>query len=216
MFIGIILILGTGIAVLLVFVIKSVLAPKKIETIQKLIKNGKYAAAIKQAKSLTAKNHRDAEARYLLGKAYLAEGKSELALLELKAVNTTAIFSKIIPESEFRKTIAHLFLKYNQPEEALKEYLLLIKLEPFQADHYYQTGVLFEDRENSEQAIQYYRKAIETDPKHAAAHAALGFLLYRAKQTTDAKEHLKLALQIDTRNNKALFIQGKLHRESHD
>ncbi|TAH55871.1 MAG: tetratricopeptide repeat protein [Treponema sp.] len=216
MFIGIILILGTGIAVLLVFVIKSVLAPKKIETIQKLIKNGKYAAAIKQAKSLTAKNHRDAEARYLLGKAYLAEGKSELALMEFKAVNTTAIFSKIIPESEFRKTIAHLFLKYNQPEEALKEYLLLIKLEPFQADHYYQTGVLFEDRENSEQAIQYYRKAIETDPKHAAAHAALGFLLYRAKQTTDAKEHLKLALQIDTRNNKALFIQGKLQRESHD
>lgn len=216
MFIGIILILGTGVAVLFVFVIKSLIAPKKIETIQKLLKNGKYAAAIKQAKALTTKNHRDAEARYLLGKAYLAEGKSELALMEFKAVNATAIFSKVIPESEFRKTIAQLYLKYNQPEEALKEYLLLIKLEPFQSEHYYQTGILFEQRENSDQAVQYFRKAIETDPKHASAHAALGLLLYRGKQTAEAKEQLKTALQLDSKNNKALFIQGKLQRESHD
>lgn len=216
MFIGIILILGTGVTVLLVFVIKTLIAPKKIESIQKLIKNGKYSAAIKQAKVLTTKNHRDAEARYLLGKAYLAEGKAELALMEFKAVNAFAIFSKIIPETEFRKTIAQLFLKFHQPEEALKEYLLLIKIEPFNSDNYYQTGLLFEDRDNTEQALQYYRKAVETDPKSAKAHASLGLLLYRSKQATDAKEHLKKALDLDPKNNKALFVQGKLLRESHD
>jgi Tfp pilus assembly protein PilF len=216
MFIGIILILGTGVTVLLIFLVRSFIAPQKIAGIEKLIDAGKYGAAIKQARVLVTRNSRDAEARYLLGKAYLADGKSELALMELKAVNATALFSKTIPETEFRKTIAQLYLKYNQPEEALKEYLLLIKLEPFQAEHYYNTAVLFEQRDNTDQAMQYYRKAVETDPKHAAAHASLGLLLFRGKQMTDARQEISLALKLDPKNSKAYFFQGKLLRENHD
>ncbi len=216
MFIGIIVILGAGVAVLMVFVVKSFIAPQKIAGIDKLISNGKYSPAIKAAKAIIARNPRDTEARYLLGKAYLADGKAELALMEFKTVNATAIFSKTIPEAEFRKTIAQLFLKYNQPDEALKEFLLLIKLEPFQAEHYYNAAQMFEQRDNSEQAIQYYRKAVETDPKHATAHAALGFLLFKNKQMTDAKTEISLALKLDPKNSKAYFFQGKLLRESHD
>jgi len=216
MFIGFILILGTGVAFLLIFVVKSFLVPQKIAGIQKLISSGKYSQAIKQAKFMISKNPHDAEARYLMGKAYLADGKAELALMEFKKVNATALFSKSIPETEFRKTISQLFLKYNQPEEALKEYLLLIKLEPFQAEHYFNAAVLFEQRDNTEQALQYYRKAVETNPKHATAHAALGFLLFRAKQMTDAKQEIALALSLDPKNTKAFYFQGKLLRESHD
>jgi tetratricopeptide (TPR) repeat protein len=216
MFIGIILVLGTGVAVLLVFVVKSVLAPQKIAGIEKLLAAGKYPQAVKQAKMLITRNPRDAEARYLLGKAYLGDGKAELALMEFKTVNATAIFSKTIPEAEFRKTIAQLFLKYNQPEEALKEMLLLIKLEPFQAEHYYTAGYLFEQRDNTEQALAHYKKAVETDPKHASAHASLGLLLFRAKQMTDAKQEIGIALKLDPKNTKAQFYQGKLLRESHD
>ena len=216
MFVGFILILGTGVAVLLVFVVKSVIAPKKIAGIRKLIDTGKYTQAIKQTKILITRNPRDAEARYLLGRAYLADGKPEHALREFKAVNATAIFTKSIPEPEFRKTIASLYIKYNQPEEALKEYLLLVKLEPFQADHYYNAAVLFEQRDNSEQALSLYRKAVETDPKHANAHAALAFLLYRNKQGADAKQEIAIALRLDPKNTKAYYYQGKLLRESHD
>jgi tetratricopeptide (TPR) repeat protein len=216
MFIGFILILGTGVAFLLIFVVKSLVVPQKIAGIQKLLSAGKNAQAIKQAKMMITRNPHDAEARYLLGKAYMADGKSELALMEFKNVNATAIFSKTIPEIEFRKTIAQLDLKYNQPEEALKEYLLLMKLEPFQADHYYNAAQLFEQRDNTEQALQYYRKAVETNPKHATAHASLGFLLFRAKKMTDAKQEIALALKLDPKNTKAYFFQGKLLRESHD
>ncbi len=216
MFIGFILILGTGVAVLLIFLVKSFLVPQKKAGIEKLIANGKFSQAIKQAKMMITRDSRDPEARYLLGKAYLADGKSELALMEFKAVNATAIFSKSIPEAAFRKTIAQLFLKYNQPEEALKEYLLLIKLEPFQAEHYYNAAQLFEQRDNSEQAISYYKKAAETDPKNASAHAALGLLLFRNKQMTDAKQEINIALRLDPKNTKAYFFQGKLLKESHD
>lgn len=216
MFFGFILILGTGVAVLLVFLVKSFLVPRKIAGIEKLISTGKYAQAIKQTRILVTRNPRDAEARYILGRAYLADGKAELALMEFKAVNETALFSKTIPEAEFRKTIAHLFLKYNQPEEALKEYLLLMKIEPFQAEHYFSAASLFEQRDNTEQALSYYKKAVETDPKHAAAHAALGLLLFKNKQMTDAKQEIALALKLDPKNTKALYYQGRLLRESHD
>jgi tetratricopeptide (TPR) repeat protein len=216
MFIALILILGTGVAFLLVFLVKSFLMPKKIANIAKLVDSGKFPQAIKQTKALITKNPRDTEARYLLGKAYLGDGKSELALMEFKTINATAIFSKVVPEAEFRKTIAQLYIRYNQPEEALKEYLLLIKLEPFQAEHYYNAAVLFEQRDNSEQALQYYRKAVETDPKHASAHAALGLLLFRNKQAADAKQEIALALKLDPKNTKAYFYQGKLLRDSHD
>ncbi len=216
MFIALILILGTGVAFLFIFLVRSFLLPKKIAGVAKLVETGKYAQAIKQAKVLITKNPRDSEARYLLGKAYLGDGKSELALMEFKTVNATAIFSNTVPEAEFRKTIAQLYIRYNQPEEALKEYLLLVKLEPFQAEHYYNAATLFEQRDNSEQALQYYRKAVETDPKHASAHAALGLLLFRNKQAPDAKQEIALALKLDPKNTKAYFYQGKLLRDSHD
>lgn len=216
MFIGFLLILGTGVLVLLVFLTKSLLVPKKIEGIAKLLNSGKYSQAIKQARMIITHNPRDAEARYLLGKAYLSDGKAELALMEFKTVDETAIFSKTLPEPEFRKTIAQLYLKYNQPEEALKEFLLLIKIEPFQADNYYNAGLLFEQRDNTDQALAYYRKAVETDPKHAAAHASLGLLLFKNKQMTDAKVEINVALKLDPGNTKALYYQGRLLRESHD
>ena len=66
MFIGIILILGTGVAVLLVFLVKSFLVPHKIAGIEKLIASGKAPQAIRQARALITRNPRDAEAHYLL------------------------------------------------------------------------------------------------------------------------------------------------------
>ena len=130
--------------------------------------------------------------------------------------STPPPFFQNTSETEFRKTLAKLFLKYNQPEEALKETLLLIKLEPFQAEHYYTAGLLFEQRNNSEQALANYRKAVETDPNHATAHASLGLLLFKNKQMTDAKQEIAIALRLDPKNTKAQFYQGKLLRDSHD
>ncbi len=216
MFIVIIFILGTGVSILLVFLIKSILVPKKMASIEKLLVSGKTSLAIRLTKAIIARNPRDTEARYLLGRAYLADGKQELALMELKAVNATAIFSKTMPEPAFRKTIAQLYLKFNQPDEALKEYLMLIKLEPFQAEHYFNAATLFEQRDMSDQALNYYRKAVETDPKHPSAHASLGLLLYKNKQMADAKQEIAIALKLDPKNTQALYFQGKLLRESHD
>lgn len=211
-----IIILGTGIGFLSYFLIKSIFIPKRIEAIDNLIKQGKVQTAIRAARALINQDPRNADAHYMLGKAYLADNRSELALMEFKAVNQIGVFGPHIPENEFRKAIAQLFVKYNQIEEALKEYLLLIKLEAYQADHYYWAGKLFAERNRSDMATNYLRKAVELDPRHGKAHYELGLLLYREKRPIEAKSELEAALKLQGDNAQTYYILGKLQKEAHD
>ena len=115
---------------LLAFIlIRSIISPKKTATIEKYINAGKYTAAIKRAKAIIAKNPRDTKAHYLLGKAYLADGKAELALMEFKSISNATFESKA-QEKEFRNLTAQLYERFQQHTEALAEYALLIKLDP--------------------------------------------------------------------------------------
>lgn len=212
----IITLLGIGVGFLAFFLIKSFVVPKRIEMLEGLIKQGKVQTAAKGAKAIIARDPRNGEAHYLLGQAYLADHKGELALMEYKTVNQIGSFGPTIPESDFRKTMAQLFLRFNQTEEALKEYLLLVKLDPFQAEHYYWAGKLFLERNRSDMAQNYLRKAVELDGKHAKAHFELGMLLYKEKRTIEAKVELEASIKYQGDNAEAFYYLGKLQKDSHD
>jgi len=197
-------------------IIKSILSPKKIEGIQKLIKQGKYGSAVKLAKNMITKNPRDFKAHYFLGKAYLAENKPELALMEYKIVNQTAIFDETFSEREFRRQIAQLYFKFNQPDEALKEYILLTKLEPGVSEHFYNAGKLFENRQKSDQALSFYQQAIKLDRRNVKAHASLGLLLFRAKQFAEAKKEIDLAIALSPETYSSYYYLGKILKEGKD
>lgn len=211
-----ILVLLVLICFLLVFIIKNFATPRKIEGIQKLIKQGKYSSAIKLAKTMITKDPRDFKAHYYLGKAYLADNKPELALMEFKTVNQTAIFDQFFSEIEFRKQIAQLYFKFNQPEEALKEYLLLTKLEPNNAENFYNAGKIFEQRNKSEQALQYYKKTISLNKRHVKAHAALGLLLFKGKNYADARKEIDYAIRLSPETFSSYYYLGKILKESKD
>ena len=211
-----ILVLLVLICFLLVFIIKNFATPRKIEGIQKLIKQGKYSSAIKLAKSMITKDPRDFKAHYYLGKAYLADNKPELALMEFKTVNQTAIFDQFFSEIEFRKQIAQLYFKFNQPEEALKEYLLLTKLEPNNAENFYNAGKIFEQRNKSEQALQYYKKTISLNKRHVKAHAALGLLLFKGKNYADARKEIDYAIRLSPETFSSYYYLGKILKENKD
>jgi tetratricopeptide (TPR) repeat protein len=214
--IPVVIVLVVCIGVLIFFLVRSLLTPTQIPAILGLIKNGRGQAAHKALKALIAKDPRHSAAHYLLGILYLTEGKSEIALMEFKIVNQISQFNPDVPEIEFRKRIAELFLRFNQQEEALKEYLLLTQLEPLVADHYYMAGRLFTERSRSEGALSYLRRAIEIDPRHAKAHFELGLILYQDNKPLEAKNELNLALRYDPENTAAHFYVGKLLKESHD
>lgn len=199
-----------------IFIARIIFAPKKINNLLTLMSQKRYDSAIKVAKKMIAKESHNCTAHYLAGKAYLALGNYDMALIEFRTVNNIGKFDNICVETEFRKEIAQLFIRFDQNEEALKEYLLLIKLEPLAADHYYNAGYLFEQRDRSTNAMGFYRKAIELNNRHAEAHFRLGYVLYRDKKSLEAKAELELALRYDSHNANAHFYMGRIKKDAHD
>ena len=192
------------------YIVVMLAAPKKIDALEEMVKQGKSGQAIRTAKQIIAKESRNADAHYLLAKAYLLDNKPELALMEYKAVNDISDFTGICREAVYRKEIGDLYERFGHDEEALKEYLLLVKMEPIVGDHFYRAGILFEKRNKSGQALKYYKKAVELDPRHSDAHLKLGMLLYKAKRAQDARNELQTALKLRPDNFKAYFYLGKL------
>lgn len=197
-----------------VFVIKSLAAPKKLDAINRLIKQQKYTAAQKAAKSLIAKDPHDYHAHYYLGKAYLADHKNELALMEFKSVAQNAIFDAQLPEIEFRKQLSQLFLKFNQLDDALKEFLLLTRLEPTNSENFYNCGKIYEQQNNAESALGFYQKAIKFNKKHIKAWSGMGMLLFRAKQFNEAKKAIDYALKLSPETFSTYYYLGKIQKES--
>jgi tetratricopeptide (TPR) repeat protein len=137
-------------------------------------------------------------------------------MMELKTVNQIGNFTGLCKEIPFRKQIADLYFNFGQIEESLKEYLLLLKLEPQEADHYYQAGGLFEERNKSDKAVGYYRKAIEINERHHGAHYKLGVLLYKMKKPVESKAELERALRLSPEYYKAYFFLGRILKDNHD
>jgi len=211
----IIIALATGVGFLIFIIVRSFVVPHRIEALEGLIKKGKLQTAIKSAKHIITKDPRSAEAHYWLGMAYLADKRDELAILEFKTVNQLGISGKKIPEQEFRLNLAQLFLRMKQEEEALKEYLMLIKLFPTRGDYYYQAGKLFSERNNTEMAEKYLSKAAELCPKDGKILYELGLMMYRSKKTGEAKAAFQAALKLPGTNSAQIyFYQGKILKDA--
>ncbi|MDR1107217.1 MAG: tetratricopeptide repeat protein [Treponema sp.] len=210
---AIIIVLGVGVTFLIVFLVKSMAAPRRVEALEAFIKRGKTQAVIKAAKAITAREPKNAEAHYWLGTAYHLENRDELALMEFKSVNQIGISGKNIPEVPFRELMGRLFIRHNQKEEALKEYLLLIKLMPNRADYYYEAGKLFSERNRTDMAENYLKKAASLAPRDGKIHYELGVMLYRDKKAKEAKAALERALKFQSDNAQIHFYLGKIQKD---
>ena len=211
-----IIILGVAVGFLSWFIVRMVATPRHTKAIGEQLKQGRVSAAIRSSKTLLAKDPRNGEAHYYLGQAYLADNKPELALMEFKQVGLIGQFGPELPEISFRQQIASLYERFNQVEEALKERILLTKLEPRVAEHYFQAGRLFEGRGRTDVAVNYIRKAIELDARLAQAHHELAMILYRTKRPVEAKAEFEAAIKYDPEDYEAFFFLGKLLKEMSD
>ncbi|MDR1862490.1 MAG: tetratricopeptide repeat protein [Treponema sp.] len=212
----IIIILATGVGFLAVFLVKTIILPRRAAAAETYLNKNKNLQAIKAGKAAVEKDPKDTEAHYYLGKALLAENRIEQALREFKSVSRLGIEGKNIPETEFRQTIAKLYLQCNESEEALKEYLLLIKLNPENPEYFYWTGKIFSDRNRTDLAEQYLGKAVSLDPREGRYHFALGAALYQNKKSREAVTALENALKTDLSNGQIHYYLGKIHKDSKD
>jgi tetratricopeptide (TPR) repeat protein len=215
---ALIIVLAVGAVFLLALILKLILAPRRVEALETLIKQGKTGIAISSAKRLIAKDSKNAEAHYYLGLAYHAEKKENDAYREFKLLNQLSIQGKMIPELEYRQTLAQLYVAHGEPEEALKEYLLLIKLSPRQGEFYYRAGKIFAARGKGDTARDYLQKASELSPKDGNIYYELGALCYKEKKAPEAKAALERALRFQKENDqgRTWFYLGKLQKDVKD
>ena len=214
---AIIIILIAGVSVLSIFIVKSLVLPQRVEALEGLLKKGKYQTVIKAARQIITKDPRSSEANYYLGMAYQADKRDELALEAFKTANQLGISGKKIPEQEFRQNLAQLFYRQKQSEEALKEYLLLIKIAPKHGDYYYWAGKIFRERNRSDRAEQFLAKAAELCPKDGKIHYELGLMLYQDKKSREAKAALEHALKLPNANApQIMFYLGKIQKDQKD
>jgi tetratricopeptide (TPR) repeat protein len=214
--IAIIIVLTAGVGFLAFYLIKTFLLPRRAAAAEGYLSKNKNLQAIKAGKAAIEKDPKDAEAHYSLGKALLAENRTEQALREFKSVSRLGIEGKNIPETEFRQTIAGLYLQHNESEEALKEYLLLIKLHPENPDYFYRAGKIFGDRNRTDLAEQYLGKAVSLNPREGCYHLAFGVALYQNKKIRDANTELENALKTDPSSGQIHYYIGKVHKDAKD
>lgn len=215
---GVTIIIITFLAVLVIgltiVILKSIFMPSKADAIPRLLRMGKTANAIKIAKHIISKNSKDFEAHYYLGKAYVKDNKKELGLMEYKVVNDNALFGEGIDEVTFRKEYGQLLLDFHQNVEAIKNYILLTKQDPKNADNFYKLGTLYKDANRNDLALDCMKKTILLDKKHAKAHAELGLLYYRIKQYAEAKNEIDTAIKLSPDTYTSYYYLGKIQKES--
>ena len=115
----VIILISIGLAFLIFHLIKNTILSRQVTTDYR--SRSKILQAVKSAKAAVERDPKNAEAHFLLGKAFLADKREEQAFREYRSASRLGIIGKNIPETEFRETIAALYTKFNEPEEALRE-----------------------------------------------------------------------------------------------
>ncbi|MCL2381570.1 MAG: tetratricopeptide repeat protein [Treponema sp.] len=203
-----------GLGFLAYYIIKKGLLPGRITTDYR--SRSKILQAIRQAKAAVERDPRDAQAHFLLGKAFLADKREEQAFREYRSASRLGITGRNIPEIEFRETIAGLYVKFREPEEALREYVLLIKKCPENPEYYFEAGKLFPGRGRADLAEQYLRKAVSLNPGEERYRFELGVQYHHGKRHKEAAAEFDAVLKLNPSNDHAQFYLGKILKTAKD
>ena len=210
------IVIAVGVCVLIFVVVKNIVLPKRAAAAADQLNKSKVYQAIRSAKGAIEKDPQNAEAHYLLGKAYLADKRDEQAFREYRSASRLGIEGKNIPEIEFRETIASLYAKFKEDEEALKEYVVLIKQFPENPEYYYQAGKLFSGRNRGDLAEQYLRKAASLNPKEGRYRFELGMHYYLSKKLKEAGSEFDAALKLNPADGQIQLYMGKIMKDAKD
>jgi tetratricopeptide (TPR) repeat protein len=211
-----IIILGIGVGFLIVFLVKKIVSGKKAAATSNLQDKAKILQAVRAGKEAVEKEPQNAEAHYLLARAFLADKREEQAYKEYRSASRLGITGTAIPETEFREAIAGLYAKFHEEEEALKEYVLLIKLHPENPEYYFRAGKLFSSRNKPDLAEKYLQKATALNPKEGRYRFELGMHLYLVKKIREAGAEFEAALKLNPADGQILLYMGKILKDAKD
>jgi len=208
-------IIGLSIALLLLgafYVFSSLLGPHKLDSIKVLMETGKYDQAINALNALLKKDEHNPLAHLYLAESYYFVNNFEMAIVEYKQVLATGRFSNSATEKIIHKRLADIYMKFGQLEEAQKEYVILSKLEPHNAEYLYQIGSIFYQRGMKEQALSYLDKALKSGKSSAEMFSLMGRVFYEMNRTNEALNAFTNSVKLDPKNYESHYYIGLILR----
>jgi tetratricopeptide (TPR) repeat protein len=200
----------------MVMVIRRLASPRKFLELEKLIESGNTKAAIRYAKSVLGRNERSPDAHWYLGECYLAEDRSDLAVVEYKYITNYGKYTNLTTEKKVRSRLAYTYLRLGHLDESQKEFILLSKLDPSNYENYYNIAKLFEERNYSDSALTNYKKVIAINPSHSDSHMRMGVIYVKKQQLKEAKKAFLTSLKYDPQNLACYFHLGRISKASGD
>jgi tetratricopeptide (TPR) repeat protein len=200
-----------GFILILSILFKNIFAPKKIAALRNLIKAENYKQAILLAKDILIKDKNNTEAHFILGESYFQQKKYELALIEFKIAEKAGVYENF-DEKKLRERLGELFSRFNELDEALKEYILLTNKFSKEHTYYYLAGELFEKKENDAQALKYYSDCVKIYGNYVPALLKLGIMMYKAKRQSEASSYLQSVISKEPENYEAFYYLGMISK----
>ena len=201
---GIIVVVGIFIA----YILKAYVAPKRVEELAEMLKAGQIGPAIKRLQNMLEENDRDPYIHFLLAEAYNMQKDVPQAIMEYKQVIKIGKFGGKVKEEMVRSRLAKIFLANKNYEEAKKEFLILTKLDPTNADNFYQVGKLFNSANLIDKALPYFKQAVKINANHAKSHNEIGMIEYSLNNLAEAKNALTEAVKREPELYNAHYYLG--------
>lgn len=198
------------------YIINTMVMPRKIEEIARMIDNGQTKQAIKRLTELIEKDDRNSYAHYLLARAYGIEGNIQYAIIEYRQVLKLGGYNDRIREVDIRQELAKMYLDKKAIEDAKKEFLILTKIDPNNFNNYFEVGKIFFNTSQMDKAAGFFRKSISLNDKHEDSYYYLGQLYYRGNQHPEAKQMLIESIKVNPKNYKAHYFLGLVLRQLND
>jgi tetratricopeptide (TPR) repeat protein len=202
--------------IIVFYIVNTLVLPKKIDEIARMIESGQTKAAIKKLNDIIEKDDRNAHAHFLLARAYSAENNSQYAIIEYRQVLKLGRFNEMIREVDVRRDLARLYKERKSLEEAKKEYLILTKIDPDNFENYYELGVIFYNIGSMDKASGFLKKCIALNPNSEMAYYYLGQIHYRNGLHSDSKQMFINAIKLNPKNYKAHYFLGLVLRQLND
>ena len=214
--VSIIIILLILVGALVIYFVKVVLIPKKLNAIEREIETGHYDNAIRALKQILANNNLDYSAHGLLAKAYDKTGNNQMAVVEYRIALRNARNEPLKIEKEMRQRLADILLVMNNYEDSLNEYVLLIKIDPQNPEASFKIGQIYYKLKKFDSAVRYLQQAIKNDPSLHKAHFLLGTLLFDMSRFKDSLFAFTNCLKFDPKNWEAHFYMARIYKSIKD
>ncbi|MEK6793482.1 MAG: tetratricopeptide repeat protein [Spirochaetota bacterium] len=205
--------------VIVYYIFRMIYMPQQISAVQKLVENKQYPNAIRIIKNMLAQKGNSGiygQLHALLGDCHSGADNLAMAIVEYRAALRDTKSESLQFEVKLRKKLGKVLLTLNKTEDALKEYLILAKVDPNSHEPYFFIGKIYYESSNYDNACGYLAKAIEINPQFGESFMYLGLAKFNSGKEVEALDFLIKALKFDPKNPLLHYHLGKLYRNGKD